>query len=88
VKQVVQAEAADRKAGEELAEYDEPDRSVDKLEDGAALDKRGRHQENDGQNIEQQKSIPKPDGTPVLPLVQLLQARHVPRPGPGDPTSL
>jgi hypothetical protein len=47
VEQVVQAPAADRQADEELAEYDEPDRSVDKLEVEGPLDKRGCHQEHD-----------------------------------------
>ena len=71
MKQVMEAVAAHRKAGEELAEYHESNCSVDKLEDGAAVDKRGCHHENNRQNIEQQEPVPEPDGASALPLVQL-----------------
>ena len=39
VKQVAQTLAAHREAGDELAENDEPNRSVGKLDDWPALDK-------------------------------------------------
>ena len=63
----MEAVAAHRKAGEELAEYHESNCSVDKLEDGAAVDKRGCHHENNRQNIEQQEPEPEPDGASALP---------------------
>jgi hypothetical protein len=67
VKKVMQAVAAHRKAGDELAEYHEFNCSVDKFGDGAAVDKRGYHHENNRQNIEQQEPVPEPDGASVLP---------------------
>jgi len=71
VKQIVQAVAAYRQAGEKLAQYEKPNRSVDELKNGVPFDKRGCHQENDRQNIEQQKPVSEPDGTSALSLVQL-----------------
>jgi len=71
VEQVVQAPAAHRQAGKEVAKYNEPNGSVNEFEKGAPLDERGHSQEDDCQKIEQQEPVSKPDSTPAPSLVQL-----------------
>jgi hypothetical protein len=70
VKKIVQGSAAYRKAGNKFGEHDQSNGGINEFKRRAPLNERGYDQKNNGQQIKQDKAIPKPYSAPAFSFVQ------------------